>query len=106
MNSFYERVVTLSLCTFPDLSLEQSEFDLQIDDNDGCQLPATLDCRNQNGLTVEFAAVVAKQRLRCLESDQVREMKQLQDENGRLKQLVVELSLYKTMLQDVPRKKW
>ena len=31
-----------------------------------------------------------------LESDQVREMKQLQDENGRLKQLVAELSLDKT----------
>jgi putative transposase len=41
-----------------------------------------------------------------LESDQVREMKQLQDENGRLKQLVAELSLDKTMLQDVLRKKW
>jgi putative transposase len=33
-------------------------------------------------------------------------MKQLQDENGRLKQLVAELSLDKTMLQDVLRKKW
>ena len=32
-----------------------------------------------------------------LESDQVREMKQLQDENGRLK-LVAELSLNKTIL--------
>lgn len=41
-----------------------------------------------------------------LESDQVREMKQLQDENNRLKQLVAELSLDKTMLQDVLRKKW
>jgi putative transposase len=41
-----------------------------------------------------------------LESDQVREMKQLQDENGRLKQLVAELSLDKTMLQDVLRRKW
>ena len=41
-----------------------------------------------------------------LESDQVREMKQLQDENSRLKQLVAELSLVKTMLQDVLRKKW
>jgi len=41
-----------------------------------------------------------------LESDQVREMKHLQDENGRLKQLVAELSLDKTMLQDVLRKKW
>jgi len=33
-------------------------------------------------------------------------MKLLQDENGRLKQLVAELSLDKTMLQDVLRKKW
>lgn len=41
-----------------------------------------------------------------LESDQVREMKQLQDENSRLKQLVADLSLDKTMLQDVLRKKW
>jgi putative transposase len=41
-----------------------------------------------------------------LESDQVREMKQLQDENSRLKQLVAELSLDKSMLQDVLRKKW
>ena len=41
-----------------------------------------------------------------LESDQIREMKQLQDENSRLKQLVAELSLDKTMLQDVLRKKW
>src|SRR3954453_5476273 len=41
-----------------------------------------------------------------LESDQVREMKQLHDENSRLKQLVAELSLDKTMLQDVLRKKW
>lgn len=41
-----------------------------------------------------------------LESDQVREMKQLQEENSRLKQLVAELSLDKTMLQDVLRKKW
>ena len=41
-----------------------------------------------------------------LESDQVREMKQLQDENSWLKQLVAELSLDKTMLQDVLRKKW
>jgi putative transposase len=41
-----------------------------------------------------------------LESDQVREVKLLRDENIRLKQLVAELSLDKTMLQDVLRKKW
>jgi len=35
------------------------------------------------------------------ESGHVREMKHLQDEDGRLKQLVAELSLDKTMLQDV-----
>lgn len=47
-----------------------------------------------------------KKQYTGLESDQVREMKQLQDENGRLKQLVAELSLDKTMLQDVLRKKY
>jgi putative transposase len=37
--------------------------------------------------------------------DQVCQLKQLQEENTRLKQLVAELSLDKTMLQDVLRKK-
>jgi len=41
-----------------------------------------------------------------LESDQVRELKQLQDKNSRSKQLVAELSLDKTMLQDVLREKF
>lgn len=41
-----------------------------------------------------------------LEVDQVRQRKQLQEENTRLKQLVAELSLDKTMLQDVLRKKF
>jgi putative transposase len=39
-----------------------------------------------------------------LEVDQVRQIKQLRDENTRLKQLVAELTLDKTMLQDVLRK--
>jgi putative transposase len=39
-----------------------------------------------------------------LESDQVREMKQLQDENRRLKQPVADLRLDKTMLQDCAAK--
>jgi putative transposase len=47
-----------------------------------------------------------KKQYTGLESDQVREMRQLQDESGRLKQLVAELSLDKTMHQDVLRKKW
>jgi putative transposase len=41
-----------------------------------------------------------------LEVDQVRQLKQLQEENVRLKQLVAELSLDKTMLQDVLSKKF
>ena len=40
-----------------------------------------------------------------LEVDQVRQLKQLQEENARLKKLVAELSLDKTMLQDVLAKK-
>jgi len=40
-----------------------------------------------------------------LEVDQVRQLKQLQEENARLKKLVAELSLDKTMLQDVLSKK-
>jgi putative transposase len=41
-----------------------------------------------------------------LEVDQVRQMKMLAEENTRLKQLVAELTLDKTMLQDVLSKKW
>jgi putative transposase len=37
--------------------------------------------------------------------DQVRQMAQLQEENMRLKQLVADLTLDKTMLQDVLSKK-
>ena len=36
-----------------------------------------------------------------LEVDQVRQLKQLQEENARLKRLVADLTLDKTMLQDV-----
>lgn len=41
-----------------------------------------------------------------LQSDQVRELKVLQDENARLKRLVAELSLDKAILQDVATKNW
>lgn len=41
-----------------------------------------------------------------LQSDQVRELKLLQEENARLKRLVAELSLDKALLQDVASKKW
>ena len=41
-----------------------------------------------------------------LEVDQIRQLKQLQEENGRLKQLVANLTLDKTMVQDVLAKKF
>lgn len=41
-----------------------------------------------------------------LESNRVRELKQLQDENARLKKLVAELSLDKVILQEIAIKKW
>jgi putative transposase len=41
-----------------------------------------------------------------LEVDHVRQMAQLQEENQRLKRLVADLTLDKTMLQDVLSKKW
>jgi putative transposase len=40
-----------------------------------------------------------------LEVDQVRQLRQVQEENVRLKRLAVELTLDKTMLQDVLSKK-
>ena len=47
-----------------------------------------------------------KKQYAGLQSDQVRELKQLQDENARLKKLVAELSLDKAILQDISSKKW
>ena len=47
-----------------------------------------------------------KKQYAGMQSDQVRELKQLQDENGRLKKLVADLSLDKAILQDINSKKW
>ena len=47
-----------------------------------------------------------KKRYAKLEVDQLRQLKQLQEENQRLKRLVAELTLDKTMLQDVLAKKF
>ena len=45
-----------------------------------------------------------KKQYAGLQSDQVRELKQLQDENTRLKKLVADLSLDKAILQDINQK--
>jgi len=47
-----------------------------------------------------------KKQYAGMQSDQVRELRQLQEENARLKKLVAELSLDKAILQDVASKKW
>jgi putative transposase len=47
-----------------------------------------------------------KKQYAGLQSDQVRELKQLQDENTRLKRVVAELTLDKVILQDLVSKKW
>ena len=47
-----------------------------------------------------------KKQYAGLESDQVRELKQVVEENARLKRLVAELSLDKAVLQDVLSKKF
>jgi len=41
-----------------------------------------------------------------LEVDQVRQLRQLQEENGRLRKVVAELTLDRAVLQDVLRKNW
>ena len=41
-----------------------------------------------------------------LQPDQARELKQLQEENARLKKLVADLSLDKEILRDIAAKKW
>jgi len=47
-----------------------------------------------------------KAKYGSLEPTQVRELKQLQEENARLKRGVADLSLDKAMLQDIAAKKW
>ena len=47
-----------------------------------------------------------KKQYTGLESSEVRELRQLKDENARLKKIVAELSLDKAILQDVATKKW
>lgn len=47
-----------------------------------------------------------KKQYAGLQTDQVRQLKLLQEENVRLKKLVAELTLDKAMLSDVLQKKW
>ena len=47
-----------------------------------------------------------KKKYSGLESDQVRELKQLQAENEKLKKIVADLTLDKVMLQDLNSRKW
>jgi len=47
-----------------------------------------------------------KRKFTGLGISEIRRLKQLEDENRRLKQVVADLTLDKAMLQDVVRRKW
>jgi len=47
-----------------------------------------------------------KKKFGGLGTPEIRELRQLREENGKLKQLVADLSLDRKMLQDVLSKKW
>jgi len=47
-----------------------------------------------------------KQRFAGMGVTEIRRLKQLEEENRRLKQVVADLTLDKAMLQDVVRQKW
>jgi putative transposase len=47
-----------------------------------------------------------KQRFAGMGVTEIRRLKQLEEENRRLKQVVADLTLDKAMLQDVVRRKW
>ena len=66
---------------------------------------AVADLIRQMGIT-EQTYYRWKKKYGGLESEQVRELKQVLDENTRLKKLVAELSLDKAVLQDVLSKKF
>lgn len=88
------------------------------DEEEAIQCGADIGVLKQAQVGVPVAEVIRKAgiseqtfyrwKAKCagLEVDQVRQMAQLQEENLRLKQLVAELTLDKTMLQDVLSKKW
>ena len=47
-----------------------------------------------------------RKRYSCIEASQLKELKELQGENAKLKRMYVELVLQNTMLKDVLGKKW
>jgi len=47
-----------------------------------------------------------KKRFGSMGTAEIRELRQLREENARLKRVVADLTLDKTMLQDVISKKW
>ena len=61
-------------------------------------------CR-QHGIS-EATVYRWKSRYGGLETSELRRLKQLEDENRRLKQLVADLSLDNAMLKDIVSKKW
>jgi len=74
--------------------LKQAELDMPV-----------VDVIRQVGIS-EQTLYRRKKQYTGMQSEQVRELKQLQEENARLKKLVTELSSDKAILQDVASKEW
>jgi putative transposase len=54
----------------------------------------------------EQTLYVWKRRYGSLDTSEIRKVRQLEEENGKLKRLVADLSLDKVMLQDLLSRKW
>jgi len=74
--------------------LKQAELDMPV-----------VDVIRQVGIS-EQTLYRRKKQYTGMQSEQVRELKQLQEENARLKKLVTELSSNKAILQGVASKEW
>ena len=66
---------------------------------------AVADVCRQLGIS-EATFYVWKKKYGSLGATELRELRQLREENGKLKRIVADLSLDKVMLQDVLQKKW
>ena len=68
MNSFYEQVVALSLCTFLDLSPKQSESGLQIDENVGGR---DFEEKSENQRKIRAEPPLSRKRIGVIDRSQV-----------------------------------
>lgn len=69
------------------------------------EIGTPIDITRKLGIS-EATFYVWKKRFGSLGTPEIRELRQLRDENTRLKQVVADLPLDRNVLQDVLKKKW